>query len=154
MKKCLCIILLLAQLLIGCSKSVKKPIILNSDIENGLIEYWESNADKQERRDLPLCLSLYEYDNVNRVGISFTQIYSYHDIKGLFYLDTIPVFLEIEANFKNKILQNKVFENADFEKLKENQIEFIENNRENVSDSFDPKTILYELHTDGLKRVR
>ena len=154
MKKYLSLLLLLYQLPIGCSESDKKPIILNSDIENGLVEYWESNADESKRGNLPLCLSLFEYDNNNRVGISFTQIYSYHDIKGLFYLDTIPVFLQIEANFKDKMLQDKVFKNADFKKLKENQVEFIENNKENISDSFDPKTILYELHGDGVKRVR
>jgi len=153
MKKCFFLLLLLSQLLISCSNSDKKPIFLNSNIENGLLEFWESNANKKKRGNLPLCLSLYEYEKINRVGITFSQIYSDNEIKGLFYLDSIPILLLIEENNFDKKIQDKVFKNADFKKLKKNQMKFIERNIENVSDSFDPPYILYEIHANGLERV-
>tara|TARA_R110000868_G_scaffold411291_1_gene702872 strand:- start:1015 stop:1479 length:465 start_codon:yes stop_codon:yes gene_type:complete len=153
MKHHLIIIFLFTLISNGCSNTGDKSIVLNSEIENGLLEFWESNLNDKKRGNLPICLSLYEFDGINRVGISFSQIYSENNIKGLFYLDSIPVLLLIEDSFRDKKMQQKVFENANFKKLRKNQIEFIENNNEDVSDSFDPPTFLYEIHADGLKRV-
>ena len=117
------------------------------------MEFWESNHNVKKKVNLPLCLSLYKYDKINRVGISFTQIYSDDDIKGLFYVDSIPVLLLIEGGNFDKNEQDKVFKNADFKKLKENQNKFIIANNENVSDSFDPPFFLYELRANGLEKV-
>ncbi len=129
---------------------------MNSKIEKGLLEYYKKYSNEKSHGNLPLCLSLDKYDGINRVAINLSQIYSDDEMKGLFYLDSIPVILLL-ADEKNYVFDRKmverIFEKADFNKLEENLKEYAESHPENVSDSFDPPYFLYELSADGLKRV-
>ncbi|MDV7137234.1 hypothetical protein R3X28_00015 [Maribacter sp. TH_r10] len=157
MKSYLLLLLLVSQISVSCTKSDRTPIVLNPKIEKGLLEYWKEYSDDKNHRDLPLCLSLDKYDGINRVAINLSEIYSDDEMKGLFYLDSIPVILLL-ADEKNYIfdkkLVEKIYEKADFYKLEKNLKEYSESHDENVSDSFDPPYFLYELSAAGLKRVR
>mgnify|MGYP003674896781 FL=1 len=157
MKIHLLLLFLSSLISISCTNSDKKPIVLNSKIQKGLLEYWKEYSNEKKHGNLPLCLSLDQYDGINRVAINRSEIYTDAEMKGLFYLDSIPVILLL-ADEKNYVFDNKlleqIFEKADFNKLEKNLKEYAETHRENVSDSFDPPYFLYELSEDGLKRVR
>ena len=156
MKIRLLLLLLISQISISCNNSDKKPIVLNSKIQKGLLEYWKEYSNEKSQGNLPLCLSLDKYDGINRVVITKSEIYTDDEMKGLFYLDSIPVILLL-ADEKNYVFETKlfekIFEKVDFNKLEENLKEYAKSHTENVSDSFDPPYFLYEINTDGLKRV-